>query len=116
MKKKLATTLGIMFIGLFFLAFTQGNISDLGSYRSGEEGLALKQQPPTDKGIGPVKELKLGPIDQKLANTGKGIFTAKCAICHAMDQKLVGPPIRNVTKTRSPEYIMNMILTRLKKF
>jgi len=62
-------------------------------------------------GIGPVKEVKLDPqINQELVAKGKGIFDVKCATCHKLDEKLVGPPLRNVTKRRKPEWIMNQIL------
>lgn len=44
-------------------------------------------------------------IDKKLANQGKGIFNSKCFACHKLDQKLVGPPLRNITKTLSTEYL-----------
>jgi cytochrome c len=72
----------------------------------------MKKQPAQtkDKGVGPVKEVKLDPLNQKLANEGKAIFSSKCTVCHSLDQKIIGPPLRNVTKTRTPEYIMNMIL------
>ena len=101
-KKQLVAFLAVMFIGLFLLAFTKKSESNL--------GMVVKNQPPGDKGIGPIKELKLGPVNQKMANDGKAIFTAKCMVCHTLDQKVIGPPLRNVTKTRSPEFIMNMIL------
>src|SRR5512140_140706 len=63
-----------------------------------------------DKGVGPVKELKLGPVDKKLAGQGQQIFSAKCVACHSLDQQIIGPPLRNVTKRRTPEFVMNMIL------
>lgn len=62
-------------------------------------------------GIGPVKEVKLDPqINQELVAKGKGIFDVKCATCHKIDEKLVGPPLKDVTKRRKPEWIMNQIL------
>lgn len=62
-------------------------------------------------GIGPVKEVKLDPqINQELVAKGKGIFDVKCATCHKFDEKLVGPPLKDVTKRRKPEWIMNQIL------
>lgn len=62
-------------------------------------------------GIGPVKEVKLDPqINQELVAKGKGIFDVKCATCHKIDDKLVGPPLKDVTKRRKPEWIMNQIL------
>lgn len=62
-------------------------------------------------GIGPVKEVKLDPqINQTLAATGKQLFDVKCVACHKIDEKLVGPALKDVTKRRKPEWIMNMIL------
>ena len=31
-------------------------------------------------------------------------------ICHDLDQPKIGPTLRNVTKARSPEFIMNMLV------
>jgi mono/diheme cytochrome c family protein len=61
-------------------------------------------------GIGPVKEVKLSQIDRSLAVKGKQTFETKCYSCHRIDSKLVGPPLKDVTKRRKPEWIMNMIL------
>ena len=67
-----------------------------------------KQNP--ELGIGPVKEVKLSSIDRNLAVKGKQTFETKCYSCHRIDSKLVGPPLKDVTKRRKPEWIMNMIL------
>jgi len=69
-----------------------------------------------DKGIGPFKDknVELGPMNQKWVSEGKGIFTSKCVLCHELDQKKIGPPLRNITKDRAPEYIMNMIVNPTK--
>ena len=64
-------------------------------------------------GIGPVKHIDLGPIDNQLAVKGKGIFDVKCISCHKFDVRLVGPPLKDVTKRRKPEWIMNMMLNPL---
>jgi len=64
----------------------------------------------TNKGIGPVKELSLAAIDATLAAKGKTIFESKCATCHKFDVKYVGPPLQDVTKRRTPEWIMNQML------
>jgi len=62
-------------------------------------------------GIGPIKEIKLDPeINQELVAKGKAIFDIKCVSCHQIDNKLVGPPLKDVTKRRKPEWIMNQIL------
>jgi mono/diheme cytochrome c family protein len=63
-----------------------------------------------DRGVGPVKTLELGPLDEAMATEGQAIFTTKCSACHKLDQKYVGPSLNGVTSRRSPEWIMNMIL------
>lgn len=63
-----------------------------------------------DIGIGPVKELTLGAIDPKLAAKGKALFASKCSACHKIEERYVGPALRDVTKRRRPEWIMNMAL------
>jgi mono/diheme cytochrome c family protein len=64
----------------------------------------------SDKGIGPIKELKLAAIDQNMVKTGDQLFQSKCALCHTMDQKKVGPPLREEMEEHSPEFIMNLLL------
>lgn len=64
----------------------------------------------TDKGIGPVKELALGEIDKKLVSEGQVLFQKKCTTCHGLDQKSIGSALRGITKRRTPEWIMNMML------
>jgi len=55
--------------------------------------------------------VKLDPtLDKKMITEGKGIFNDKCALCHELDQLKIGPPLRNITKDRAPEYIMNLLL------
>ncbi|MBN8545440.1 MAG: cytochrome c [Ignavibacteria bacterium] len=64
-----------------------------------------------ENGIGPVKEkLTLGEIDLAKASKGEKIFNEKCSACHKLDEKYTGPPQRDVTSRRSPEYIVNMML------
>ncbi|WP_196885102.1 c-type cytochrome [Aureivirga sp. CE67] len=62
------------------------------------------------KGVGEIKSVELGAIDQKMAEQGKEIFTAKCSACHKIGKKFIGPDLQNVMKRRSPEWVMNMIL------
>jgi cytochrome c len=63
-----------------------------------------------DKGIGPIKEIKLGPIDSTMVARGEELFGSKCVTCHLLDKKKLGPPLRNVVNDRPPEFIMNMML------
>ncbi len=70
-------------------------------------GLSLQQK---DPGIGPIKNVKLGAINPEMARKGQSLFTSKCFVCHDLDQKKIGPPLRAVTTRRTPEFIMNMLL------
>lgn len=64
-----------------------------------------------ENGIGPIKsKITLGEIDKSLVDKGKIIFDTKCAACHKLDERYVGPAQRDITKRRSPEYILNMML------
>jgi len=63
-----------------------------------------------DPGVGPVKDVTIGPIDNKMVADGKKIYQAKCVVCHELDTKKIGPPLRNITKERMPEYIMNLLV------
>lgn len=63
-----------------------------------------------EKGIGPITDVTLGPLDEALAARGEEVFTVKCSACHKFDQRYVGPSLGGVTARRAPEYILNMIL------
>lgn len=72
---------------------------------------AVKAEPSvSDRGIGPITEVTLGPLDDALAKKGKIIFEQKCSACHKIDERYVGPALKGVTTRRKPEWIMNMIL------
>ncbi len=66
--------------------------------------------PMENKGIGPVKSYALAPLNPQKAAQGEAIFKAKCAACHKMDERYVGPPLKGITERRSPEWILNQIL------
>jgi cytochrome c1 len=61
-------------------------------------------------GIGPIKKISLGAIDDKLVMEGKNIFSDKCSACHSLDVEVNGPALGNITKILRPEYIMNYLL------
>jgi mono/diheme cytochrome c family protein len=63
-----------------------------------------------DKGVGPFKEVKLAPVDQAKVRKGLNVFMQKCFLCHELDNKKLGPPLRNITKQETPEFILNMIV------
>ena len=64
-----------------------------------------------EHGIGPVTEpMTLGTVDHEMAEAGEDLFELKCAACHKLREKYVGPALGDVTARRSPAFIMNMIL------
>jgi mono/diheme cytochrome c family protein len=80
-----------------------------GGARAAGEGLSAFQ---LEHGIGPVTEVLELPatIDQAMARQGQEIFEIKCAACHQMSDRFVGPALGDVTERRSPAFIMNFIL------
>jgi cytochrome c len=85
------------------LSSSAGNLNDNG----------LQQSQNKDKGIGPFQNVTLQPVDKGKAKTGLSVFTSKCTLCHELDINKVGPPLRNVIKNYSPEFILNMIVNPL---
>jgi mono/diheme cytochrome c family protein len=65
-----------------------------------------------EHGIGPVTApVAVGAtVDAAMAKTGTAIFEQKCAACHKMGERYVGPALGEVTKRRSPTFVMNMVL------
>jgi hypothetical protein len=50
------------------------------------------------------------PLNAQWVNAGKSTYELKCQSCHKLtDEKLVGPGWKDVTKRRTPVWIMNMI-------
>jgi len=66
--------------------------------------------PMQDKGVGPVKSVTIGALNNDLATKGKALFKANCTACHKINKRYIGPALKGVTKRQSPEWIMNMIL------
>ena len=66
--------------------------------------------PMTNMGIGPVKSVELGELDQAMADEGKKLYDAKCTACHNIKTKMIGPPQAGVLDRRTPEWVMNMII------
>ncbi len=62
------------------------------------------------KGIGPIKSVELGELDQELVKKGQEIYELKCTACHMPDQEKLGPAPTGILERRTPEWIMNMIL------
>jgi cytochrome c5 len=103
----------------FLIFFVILSFFSCGSDKSNlkEEAQSTKSTPapaeladPT-KGIGQVKNVTLHtPLEQERIIRGKAIYEMKCSACHRLDEKrVVGPGWKDVTKTRKPEWIMNMV-------
>ncbi len=102
--------IGMMVLPLILTACQQKPVEQPAQEQKLPEQAQPVQTEASDKGVGPVQEVKLGPIDKALVAKGKEIFDSKCASCHKFEEKYVGPPLKGVTKRRKPEWIMNMIL------
>ena len=66
--------------------------------------------PEGEKGVGPIKSITLGEIDEKLVEKGKELYKTNCTACHKIGKRSIGPALKGVTERRSPEWVMNMIL------
>ena len=57
-----------------------------------------------------AENVKVGPLDATMATLGEKEYGVKCASCHKLtDERLVGPGWKDVTKRRTPEWLMNFI-------
>ena len=64
-----------------------------------------------ENGFGPVKKkLNLMALDKSMSAEGEKIFESKCAACHKLDERYVGPAQRDVLRRVTPEFFMNMVL------
>ena len=63
-----------------------------------------------EQGIGPIRDLALGPVDERLAEAGSTAFLTKCSACHKIEERYVAPMLGDVLERRRPEFVMNMIL------
>lgn len=104
--------LGILILTIAIMSACGGGGNEGQNTAANSEKLnaAVSANPMDNKGIGPVKKVEVGEINQEMVATGKQIFEEKCTACHKTDQKFIGPAPAGITKRRSPEWIMNMIL------
>lgn len=81
------------------------------SKETAPEKSAVEEVVDPTKGIGQVKNVSLyNPLEQDRIGRGKAIYEMKCQACHRLDdQRVVGPGWKDVTKRRTPEWIMNMV-------
>jgi cytochrome c len=106
MTKKTIGALTVICILIFTSFHSKGYIPE----RTDKPNKPEVQEASGDKGVGPFKDVKLGPVDQMKVRKGLGVFMDKCFLCHELDNKKLGPPLRNITKQETPEFILNMIV------
>jgi len=64
-----------------------------------------------EHGIGPITEpVQVDGVDKAMAQAGHELFEHKCSACHKMADRYVGPALGEVTRRRSPAFVMNMVL------
>lgn len=109
MKKTILAAISLAAIIFFMMGFEK---VDSTSLPKGEKTAYSQKEKKSavDNGIGPIKEVKLGPIDQSMVDNGNAIFYSKCYLCHDVDQTKLAPPLRGVAKKLSPAFIMNYLL------
>jgi cytochrome c551/c552 len=87
---------------------TNASAASAASASASPDGLTPFQ---VEHGIGPVTEpVVLKDVDRAMAQAGHELFEHKCAACHKMADRYVGPALGDVTKRRSPAFVMNMVL------
>ena len=107
MKKLVILTIAVLFLAIS-CGEKQSNAKPTDEKATTEE---VSADPLQDKGVGPIKSLKLpDTIDEAMAKTGEEVYAAKCTACHKVDKKYIGPSPIGILERRSPEWIMNMIL------
>ena len=87
----------------------QGSTSGINSSTPSQTP-ANPNDPMSNKGIGPVTKVELGPLDATMAAEGEEIFKKMCSACHKPEEKFIGPAPKGILDRRSPEWVMNMIL------
>ena len=100
--------LALLLLGTAACGGSDAPPNDAGTSGTEDAGLSPAQ---LENGIGPITQVELGAtIDAALAAQGGAIFATKCATCHKMDQRYVGPPLGEVLSRRTPVFVMNMML------
>ena len=88
-------------------------VSCVGDTKTSEVVMETMEEidPMKDKGGGPITSVNVtGTINQSMADQGEVTFNSICSACHKLDQRFIGPALIGVTKRRTPEWIMNMIM------
>jgi hypothetical protein len=100
----------LLVVGIIGCAPDRSAQKESGAETGSEKNAVAENVDPT-KGIGQVTSVTLNtPLEQERIGRGKAIYEMKCQACHRLDdQRVVGPGWKDVTKRRTPEWIMNMV-------
>ena len=108
---KLLTTLSIIILILCRCGGSpESSTGDTPPKSMVQEEPTISADPMENKGIGPISEITLGPVDQTMVAEGQKIYQELCSACHKPTEKFIGPAPAGIMGRRSPEWIMNMIL------
>jgi len=101
-----------LIFGLFIIFGAEARTENKTNKNYAAEDSTVQKKKPTEEevGIGPIKEVKLGAINNSMAEAGKKIFNTKCFACHRLDTKPVGPALKPIVKNLPPVYLMNYLL------
>ena len=103
--------LSLFLFSLLILVSCGGNQSKSSSETtSNKTEKGANNDPIYDIGIGPINTITLGEINEEQAEEGKKLFIVNCSACHKIKKRYIGPAVLGVTKRRTPEWIMNMIM------
>src|SRR5690606_7248328 len=69
-----------------------------------------------NKGIGPITSFTQPAFDQAVADEGNKLFIVKCTMCHEYSEDKLGPALKGITKKRTPEWILNLMLNTEEMF
>ncbi len=99
---------------VLFLNCGGGESSSESASADSPESIVEEEEAPLDPmnniGVGPIKNIELGALDQEMADKGKEVYTTMCTACHKPEERFIGPAPKGILSRRSPEWIMNMIL------
>lgn len=101
----------VLTLAVLFLFFSACGNGDETSDSAGEAVEAELTEFELKHGIGPIDEpLDLGEVQIERARAGAEYFDSRCASCHRMEQRFVGPPLGRVAENRSHEFVLNFML------
>lgn len=69
-----------------------------------------------NKGIGPITSFTQPAFDQAVADEGNKLFIVRCTMCHEYGEDKLGPALKGITKKRTPEWILNLMLNTEEMF